>query len=216
MSIPVERREKWLPEEMDFMTRLIRPATTGDAKACSEIYAPIVMNTHTSFEMEPPDEAEMQERIKAKLPHFPWLVYCVDETVIGYAYASSHKPRQAYQWAADTSIYVSPAVQRHGVGRALYRALFGTLREQGYFRIFAGVALPNEASMGLHLAMGFEQIGIYKAAGYKQGKWHDVAWFQLSLQELMLAPTPPIPFAEIRASEPFNRILAESIPGDRP
>lgn len=210
MSSRTERREKWLSEELGLMTNVIRVVGVEDAAACADIYAPIVLKTHTSFEMEPPDQAEMAGRISATLPDYPWLVYCANDEVLGYAYASRHKVRLAYQWSVDASVYVRPGSKRQGIGRALYKALFDTLRLQGIFTVFAGVALPNEASIGLHLATGFDPVGVYRAAGYKFGKWHDVAWYQLPLRELVSEPQAPIPFRKLRTLDAFLEILRES------
>src|SRR6266571_4964360 len=99
------------------MTKVIRPATADDAEACRAIYAPIVSYTHTSFELEPPDAVEMRGRIVETLPEFPWLVCCNEDEVLGYAYASRHRQRPAYQWSVDVSVYVDPAAHRQGVGR---------------------------------------------------------------------------------------------------
>jgi L-amino acid N-acyltransferase YncA len=125
-------------------------------------------------------------------------VYAPDEGVRGYAYAGAHRSRTAYQWSVDVSIYVGDGMQRRGVGRALYTALFGVLRGQGFYNAYAGATLPNPASVGLHEAVGFERVGVYREVGYKFGAWHDVIWWSLPLQPKAAQPAPPIPFAEFR------------------
>jgi L-amino acid N-acyltransferase YncA len=114
--------------------------------------------------------------------------------VIGYAYAARHRARAAYRWAADVAVYVDPNHRRAGMGRRLYEALFERLREQGMRMACAGVTLPNEASVGLHRALGFEPVGTYRRIGWKAGRWHDVSWFQLDLAQGNEAPpTEPSP-----------------------
>ena len=125
----------------------------------------------------------MQQRIAAALPKFPWLVCGVDGRMAGYAYAGTHRARAAYQWSVDTSVYVDPAFHRRGIGTRLYTCLFQILAAQGYVRAYAGITLPNAGSVGLHEAMGFQSVGIYRGVGYKLGRWHDVGWWQLTLRE---------------------------------
>ena len=102
-------------------------------------------------------------------------------SVVGYAYATEHRTRAAYRWAADVAIYIDPAGQRSGAGRRLYSALLELLRRQGLRVACAGIALPNEASVGLHRALGFEHVGTYRDIGWKAGAWRDVSWWQLAL-----------------------------------
>ncbi|HEY4353773.1 MAG TPA: GNAT family N-acetyltransferase, partial [Paraburkholderia sp.] len=112
-----------------------------------------------------------------------WLVAEHHDRIIGYAYGSPHRERAAYRWSAETSAYVDAAVQRNGVGKALYRALFEALAAKGYCQAFAGMTLPNEASAALHRSVGFTPIGVFRAIGYKFGTWHDVAWMQRRLRD---------------------------------
>ncbi len=101
--------------------------------------------------------------------------------VVGYAYAAQHRVRAAYRWAVDVGIYVDPARHRAGAGRMLYEALFELLRRQRLRSAVAGITLPNDASIGLHRALGFEHVGTYRAIGWKAGEWRDVSWWQLAL-----------------------------------
>jgi L-amino acid N-acyltransferase YncA len=171
----------------------IRTATRADAAAVAAIYDPIVQHTTISFETEPPGEAEMRARIDRTLATLPWLV-AEDGAgrVCGYAYASKHKERAAYQWSADTTVYVREDMRGRGVGRALYGALLPLLAELGYFQAFAGIALPNAGSVGLHEALGFEALGVYRNVGFKNGAWHDVGWWQKSLRPLEVPATPRV------------------------
>jgi phosphinothricin acetyltransferase len=165
------------------MGNRIRSVVLDDAPAVSEIYAPFVSHAATSFETIPPDAAEIQRRIKTRTPKYPWLVFEADGVVLGYAYGSEHRTRQAYQWSADVSVYTHERARKRGVGRALYTVLLELLRRQGYFNAYAGITLPNPASVGLHESMGFTPVGVYSRVGFKLGRWHDVMWMQLRLSE---------------------------------
>ena len=127
--------------------------------------------------------------------------------IIGYAYASKHRYRTAYQWSPESTVYLSPEVHRKGIGRILYETLFSLLKVQGYFNVYAGVGLPNEKSVGFHKALGFEEIGIFKKVGYKLGNWHDTHWFQLHLSEHILNPPTPKTLNNVVASVAFQTIL---------
>ena len=123
----------------------------------------------------------------------PWLVWEEDGRVLGYAYASGHRARAAYQWCVEVSVYVHPDARRGGIARRLYTELFERLREQGFYNAYAGITLPNPASVGFHEAMGFRPIGVYPKIGYKFGRWHDVGWWSLRLRDDDEEPAPPKP-----------------------
>ncbi len=153
-----------------------------DAAACAAIYAPYVRETATTFEVEPPSEAQLAERIIAAQKSHAWLVLEDDAgRVVGYAYSRPMKERAAYRWSCEVSIYLELGRRRTGGGSALYEALFERLTERGFRTAIAGMTLPNDASVGLHAALGFEPIGTYRKIGWKNGAWHDVAWAQRSL-----------------------------------
>jgi L-amino acid N-acyltransferase YncA len=173
----------------------IRLATAMDAEGILAIYAPIVRETAISFEVEPPTLAEMQARIEETLSRLPWLVSESDTGIGGYAYASRHRERAAYQWSVDVSVYVAASKRRHGLARGLYTSLLTILAELGYYSAFAGIALPNPASVGFHESMGFRPIGVLRNVGYKLEAWHDVGWWQLELREYKDNPEPPRPLA---------------------
>ena len=169
----------------------IRLATPEDGSSLASIYAPAVIARATSFELEPPDAAEMARRVARTTLHLPWLVCESGQVVLGYVYASAHRERPAYRWSVEVSAYMSEKVHRVGLGRALYGALFGVLALQGYRNALAGIALPNPASVGLHEALGFDLVGVYRGVGYKLGRWHDVGWWQKDLSPRGLEPEPP-------------------------
>ena len=189
---------------MNAMTAVIRTAVPDDAEQVLGIYGPIVTQTATSFEVVLPTLDEMRTRISNTLARLPWLVCSEADGVLGYAYASQHRQRTAYQWSVDVSVYVKPELHRRGVGRSLYDSLFGILRSLGYYSAFAGITLPNEASVGLHTRMGFDPVGVYRGVGYKLGSWHDVGWWQLRLRANDGLPSPPIAFAALKHTNETN------------
>jgi phosphinothricin acetyltransferase len=171
----------------------VRAATEGDAAACAAIYAPYVTDTAITFEIEPPTVDQMAARIAAAERTHAWLVLedLEDGRVVGYAYGGPFKERPAYRWSCEVSVYLETGLRRSGGGRALYEALFPRLVERGYRTAVAGMTLPNEASAGLHRALGFEPVGTYRRIGWKHGRWHDVAWMQRMLSEGGDPPAEP-------------------------
>jgi L-amino acid N-acyltransferase YncA len=167
---------------------LVRPATEADAAACAEIYAPYVTDSVISFELEAPSAKEMAARIAGAIE---WVVLEDDGRVVGYAYAGPFAPRAAYRWAAEVSVYLERGRERRGGGRALYEELLRRLTQRGYLMAIAGMTLPNPASEGLHRALGFEPVGVYRRIGYKHGAWHDVAWTQRKLSPGAEPPAEP-------------------------
>jgi phosphinothricin acetyltransferase len=190
------------------MTTILRLATENDAEQIRAIYGPIVSQTATSFELEPPSLDEMRKRVADTLRHLPWLVCDRDGEVLGYAYASMHRTRPAYQWSVDVSVYVKTGQRRSGLGRALYASLFKILLRQGYYNAYAGIALPNPASVGLHEAIGFQPVGIYREVGYKLGAWHDVGWWHLALQPKLPSPQAPVDPDTVRRSPDWEAALS--------
>ncbi len=189
----------------------IRVVTREDAAGIAEIYRPYVVSTPISFEIEPPDEIEIQKRIDGILPAYPWLVLEQAGRVLGYAYASRHSARAAYQWSVDMSVYVHSDFQRRGIGRGLYVSLVRILRAQGFFNAYAGVTLPNPGSVGLHESIGFQAIGVYRNVGYKMGAWHDVGWWELALQPLVAEPRPPLNLGHLQEDPAWRSMLAAGL-----
>lgn len=165
----------------------IRQAGTDDAPALLEIYAPYVLDTCISFEAAPPT----LEQFQARMNSIVWLLAEVEGKVLGYAYASRHRERAAYAWSVEVSVYVDRDSRGGGVGRALYDALLEELKRSGYCHAYAGITLPNEASVKLHRRLGFEPVGVFKRVGFKMGRWHDVGWWQLCLRDTDDPGAPP-------------------------
>jgi phosphinothricin acetyltransferase len=189
----------------------IRLATQRDAEAVADIYAPNVTDAVISFEAEPPDADGMRQRIEVTLERYPWLVCERRGRVWGYSYAGAHGSRAAYRWSVDVSVYVHGEAHRTGVGRALYASLFAALRLQGFYNAYAGATLPNPASVGLHEAMGFRPVGVYRGTGYKMGAWHDVGWWHLPLRERVAEPDPPADLPSVLDSEEWEAALAKGL-----
>ncbi len=155
------------------------------------IYAPYVTDTAITFESDPPLPAEMAQRIAAAVRTHAWVVLENEGRVVGYAYGAAFKSRAAYRWSCEVSVYLERGRRRTGGGRALYAALFARLAERGFRTAVAGMTLPNDASVGLHRAMGFEPVGTYRRIGWKHDTWHDVAWAQRTIGTGQDPPAAP-------------------------
>ncbi|HKI98922.1 MAG TPA: arsinothricin resistance N-acetyltransferase ArsN1 family B [bacterium] len=179
------------------MSATIRLATPSDAEGCLAIYRPFVEQTAVSFETEVPTPAELSARIGDVLQRAPWLVCEAEGGIAGYAYATRYRPRQAYQWSVETTIYLAETARGRGFGRALYTNLLACLRRQGYVNAYAVITLPNPASVGLHEALGFRPLGVFESVGYKLDRWHDVGWWHLRIQPPPAQPHAPTPLAKL-------------------
>ena len=171
----------------------IRRAHGPDAGAIAAVYRPYVLDSAISFELDPPGAQDIRQRMLA-IPVLPWLVAVRGDDVVGYAYASRHRERLAYRWSVDVTVYLGSAERGRGTGRALYERLLAEVTELGYVAAFAGITLPNEASVALHEAMGFLPVGVFARAGFKQGRWLDVGWWQKALREPPTTPVEPLPW----------------------
>ena len=193
------------------MTTDIRLATAADGAALAAIYAPAVESQATSFELEPPDASEMGRRVAAVTARTPWLVCVHRSAVIGFAYGAQHRDRAAYAWSAEVSAYVHANAQRAGVGKALYTSLFAVLSLQGFRSVYAGITLPNAASVRFHESVGFTPVGVYHDIGYKFGRWHDVAWFERALGPHETEVRAPRPISEITTEPSFITALGTGL-----
>lgn len=186
---------------------MIRIATEADAAACHTIYAAIVETSAITFETDLPGDDAMRGRIQARLATHPWLVWEEDGKVLAYAYAGRFRERAAYDWIAETSIYVHENARRRGIARRLYSALLGVMRLQGINQAVGVITLPGNSSVAMHEAMGFAPAGVWPKSGYKLGQWWDVGVWSLFLSEPETPPAPVIPFAELADSGAVDRFL---------
>ncbi len=166
-------------------------AKLEDGPDILDIYRHYVLNTAITFEYEPPSLMEMENRMKNIQAKYPYVVAREGNRIAGYAYASDFRTRAAYQWSPESTIYLHPSCCGKGIGKLLYQKLFDVLAWQGYYNVFAGIALPNEASVALHQKLGFREVGVYENIGYKFGKWHSTQWFQLVLKPHAENPASP-------------------------
>jgi phosphinothricin acetyltransferase len=189
------------------MSAVIRLASASDAAAIHQIYSPIVRDTHISFEQTAPAVGDIAVRIHNTLTQYPWLVCEIGGQLAGYAYASAFRARPAYQWTAETTVYVHADFQLRGVSRALYSSLLALLREQGYCQAVGVITLPNEGSIRAHEALGFRKIGVFENIGHKAGAWRDTGWWQLELRPAPRNPKPPCPLSCLKTASCFAALL---------
>ncbi len=161
----------------------IRPTTQADIPVITRIYAEAVMNGTASFELEPPDETEMARRMTALLDDgFPYLAAEIGGTLAGYAYAGPYRPRRAYRFSVEDSIYVDPAAQRKGVGRALLTRLIEEAERRGFRQMIAVIGdSAQNPSIEIHRALGFRMIGAVENVGFKFDRWLDSVLMQRAI-----------------------------------
>lgn len=187
----------------------IKFVSKQDCSAILNIYSQYIC-TPITFEYLLPPKSEFARRIENISAQYPYLA-CVDGGhIVGYAYAHRQMERPAYQWNAELSIYMDQAYTSKGFGRTLYGTLIKILQLQGVKTVYGGVTLPNEKSENLHLSVGFKRIGIYRNTGYKNGKWHDVAWFEKQISPYEINPSPFIPISDIPQSTLYDIIKGTS------
>lgn len=176
------------------MTLALHPAGTADLEAIAALYGREVEGGTATFELTPPDVAEMGRRLAAvNATGLPWLVAELDDRFAGYAYASPFRPRPAYRYGVEVSIYVEPGARGRGVGRALLRALVDDVRSRGLRHLIAAISdsATSAASIALHRSAGFEVVGRYRQVGWKFDRWLDVTLMQLDLAPEGAPPTGP-------------------------
>ncbi|WP_295813866.1 GNAT family N-acetyltransferase [uncultured Nitratireductor sp.] len=176
------------------MLPTIRTASLDDASAITRIYAHAVADGTASYELEPPGEAEMRERMEALLRNgYPYIVAQEGDALLGYAYAGPFRPRRAYRFMVEDSVYLAPDAQGRGIGRILLDRLVEACAQRGFRQIVAVIGDGGEksASVKLHRAVGFEDAGILRGSGYKHGRWLDTVFMQRTLNEGADAPPDP-------------------------
>lgn len=192
---------------MELSGLVIRPASPEDAEAFLEIYAPYVRETAITFEYEIPSLEEFRGRIEGTLRCYPWLAAEAEGEVLGYAYTGPFKSRAAYDWAAETSIYLRADRRRQGIGRRLCQALESVSRAQNIQNLYACVAWPEtedarltKNSVEFHTHMGYRVAGEFRRCGYKFGTWYSMVWMEKLLGNHPANPGPFIPFPELSHS----------------
>lgn len=176
---------------------MIRIARDEDAAAIHAIYAPSITDGVATFETELPGIDAMRERIRSRLQHYPWLVWEEAGEVLAYAYAGRFRERAAYDWIAETSIYVHAEAHRRGIARRLYATLLDVMCLQGINQAVGVITLPGTVSVAMHEAMGFNAAGVWRRCGYKLGRWWDVGVWQKELQASLHPPPTVTPFARL-------------------
>ena len=172
-----------------------RLGTPEDAAAVAGLYAPYVTDSIVSFETVAPDEAEIRRRIASGGKLHPWLTaWSEDGDLLGFAYATAFRPRQAYRFTVETSVYLADSAQGQGLGRRLYDQLLSLLEKQGFTQAIAAISLPNLASIALHEKCGFKAAGTYCDVGFKLGGWRSAGLWQRPLATMSEAPQEPRPY----------------------
>jgi L-amino acid N-acyltransferase YncA len=182
----------------------LRPAGPGDLERITAIYADAVTNGTASYELEPPDLAEMTRRFEAlQAEGYPYLVAENEDAILGYAYAGAFRPRPAYRFAVEDSIYVAPEAKGRGVGRLLLTRLIEETRRMGFRQMLAviGDAQPDSPSVRLHERLGFQHSGVVRGTGYKHGRWLDTGFMQLAMNGGDTLPPDPESVPEKRFRE---------------
>ncbi|WP_139650538.1 GNAT family N-acetyltransferase [Raoultibacter phocaeensis] len=189
----------------------LRPACIEDARAILALYAPYVEDSPITFETEVPPLASFEARMADIVHQYPYLVAERSGAIVGYAYAHPIGERAAYAWNAELSVYLGPSSKGAGLGRALSTAVLDLLAIQGIRNVFSLITVPNEASVGLHEALGFNLMGVQRQAGFKCGAWHDVAWYQKQIGSFSGEPAPIVPFPALDAHA-VDALLERALP----
>lgn len=162
----------------------IRTVAEGDLDAVTAIYADAVLNGTSSYELEPPSLAEMKERCRSLVGRgFPYLVAVSEGEVLGYAYAGPFRPRPAYRFMVENSVYIAPAARGRGIGKVLMRAVIAEVERLGFRQVVAviGDGRSDSASVRMHAGLGFRESGRLEGSGFKHGRWLDTVFMQLEL-----------------------------------
>lgn len=188
---------------------ILRYAEPQDVPQMLSIYAPYIADSAITFETVVPLSAEFENRLKAVITGFPWLVCEEQGKILGYAYAAKHRDRIAYQWSVESSVYLSPDAQGRGVARHLYQAMIAILKIQGIVNIYALITVPNAKSIGLHERLGFNEFALFKKIGYKNSCWHDVLWMVLVINSHDMEQSEPLLFSDLNSDARILEIISQ-------
>lgn len=189
----------------------IRTAHQDDAGAILEIYSPYILHTPVSFETDIPSLEEFRQRMAYYQEKLPWLVCEIGNDIAGYAYATDHRQRKAYECTKELSVYVHPGFRQRGVATGLYTTLIDILKHQGVTNLLAGIALPNPESVGFHEGFGFRLVGIYHKVGFKLGRYHDAGWWELQTGTDNISPLDIKPAGSIIDTEHWHQAITKGI-----
>ncbi len=188
-------------------TKLIRFVKEEDIPSILEIYEPYVNTTSITFECSVPSLESFHKKVSKISTFYPFLVCEFDNSVIGYAYANRIREREAYDWDVELSIYLDQNYSNLGVGKILYNTLLDVLKLQNIYNAYGVITLPNEASVKLHKKLGFKEIGVFHDTGFKFNKWHDVIWFEKTIQQLQTPPEKIKPLTSVDKKD-INKVLS--------
>ena len=185
---------------------LIRPADAADAEAILAVYAPYVLNTAVTFEIDVPDLQSFRDRVEGILKEYPYLVAEKDGKILGYAYASPFHSRAAYRHTAEMSVYLNGECRQQGVGRQLYQELERRLLRQNVFILYACITSTDrqedpfltDGSIRFHEKMGYRTIGEHRLCGYKFDRWYSVVWMEKMIADRPDTPEPFVPYPELK------------------
>lgn len=178
----------------------LRFAVQEDIPSLLDIYRHYIP-TNITFEYVLPSQEEFSRRVSSFSAVYPYLVAEEQGKILGYAYAHRIAERAAFSWGAELSVYLSPDAAGHGLGKRMYQALIELLRLQGVRTVYGLVSSPNPASEALHRSLGFELMGVQHKAGYKNGQWIDLLWFEKNIASYDLEPPPLVSIKELPASQ---------------
>ncbi len=184
----------------------LRFAAPEDVSALLSIYERYI-STPITFEYTLPSLEEFARRVASVQTFYPYLVAEENGELLGYAYAHRIAERAAYHWGAELSIYLRPDAVRRGLGKQLYQSLIALLRLQGVRTVYGLVASPNPASEGLHRSLGFHRMGVQRNAGYKNGRWVDLIWFEQSIAPYVHQPGPVLPVGQLAPKDIETALL---------
>ncbi len=190
---------------------IIRMASRKDIVSILTLYKPYIKHSHTTFETEIPTLKVFEKRILKIQQKLPWLICIYGGNFAGYAYATDHRIRSAYQWTKELSVYIHDQYQQKGIASALYTTLTELLRIQGVTNCLAGIALPNDASIKFHEKFGFKKVGIYHRIGYKHKRFFDVGWWEFFIHQDSNQPKEIIPIHDVERTKEFDSAVKKGL-----
>lgn len=186
----------------------IRMATIEDASSILDIYEPYILNTPITFEYDKVAIKEFEGRIENIQSKYPYLVCTIEDTIVGYAYCSTHRERAGFKWDCECSVYLKEEYSRKGIASSLYEALFTIMYTLGYYNIYALICVPNDKSVALHHKFGFYEIGTYANTAYKLGEWRDLLVMVKELREFIVPKAAPLSIHDLD-EEYINKVLED-------